>query len=1063
MSGRTELPSGLVTFVFTDIEGSTRLARMLGDDYGLVLGEHRSVMRAALRDFDGVELFTEGDSFFVAFQDARAAVAACVEAQRRLSAHDWPSPDVAPRVRMGMHTGWARPSHGEYASAEVHRAARVAAAAHGGQILCSGATALAVLATGAEVPFEIAAPQPVAVGMGASPAPTTAVRFPHRPSALAISRSYAPLGAHASPTGAGVGVGSNAAAAGGRGRGDTAVITAEAEPDTGVAANIGAGTDAATANVEAGTGAVAGVVANVGAGTNAAASVAANVDAGTGAAAGVAADGEAGTDAVAGVVAKAGAGTTAASLEADAHAGPVAGRAAARPDDVDAAVAACLAGVELLDLGPHRLRGFDDDERLLQVVAAGLERDFPRPRTPGAAVHNLPAPVTPFVGRRSEIAELTDLVGRHRIVTVAGPGGSGKTRLSLAVAERVLGAYAHGVWTIDAVSATTGLAPAMAAALGVRSEPGRPVSETVLEHCAERQLLLVLQTSEAAPAACATLVRRLLARCPRVDVLVTGRVPLGVPGEVVWRIPPLSPADVFALLSERTAAARGRRPGPCDDGAELAEVAAQLEGSPLAVELAAARLRLLSATQLAARLDDPLAALDPVGDEDEFEADRRHDSLAANLHWSYRTLTTRAAALLRRLAVFAGPVDLGTVEWCGADALSALSELADKSLVEVVPGPRYRLSGQVKAYASRQLTAAGDEREARDRHVAWSLHELDAVAVEPDGQPCTVSLTELAPYVGEWQTALRWAATHGSVPAGLRLATALDPWWREHGGAGEGRDLLFRLYRRLDGADVEPAVVAHAHLVHAGLSADRTERTRFLERAERIARVEDDPRLLLRALAGHRTTLIEAARYDDAEQLCREVITEAERRGVADEALPAVVTLAELLWRRDALDEAADLLGAARGWEAGRPEDRGRRTVDWLLGMVALRRRDLVAAHDHLVVALRSRLRHGFRGAAADAVAAFAVRCSLGGDPSTAAVLFGGAEAARGARRTEMFGRFWSAEQLSLRAALGDAAFDAAYADGVDLGFDRIVAMALAVEHPDLADGAARFAQTLRG
>ena len=137
MSGRTELPSGLVTFMFTDIEGSTRLARMLGDSYRNVLGAHRAVLRAALSHHGGAELFTEGDSFFVAFDDAAAAVAAGVAAQRALAAHDWPSPDVAPRVRMGMHTGWASPVHGEYASAEVHRAARVAAAAHGGQVLCS--------------------------------------------------------------------------------------------------------------------------------------------------------------------------------------------------------------------------------------------------------------------------------------------------------------------------------------------------------------------------------------------------------------------------------------------------------------------------------------------------------------------------------------------------------------------------------------------------------------------------------------------------------------------------------------------------------------------------------------------------------------------------------------------------------------------------------------------------------------------------------------------------------------------------------------------------------------
>nr|WP_221378518.1 adenylate/guanylate cyclase domain-containing protein [Actinoplanes polyasparticus] len=886
MSGRTELPSGLVTFVFTDIEGSTRLARMLGDDYGSVLGDHRCVMRAALSDFGGVELFTEGDSFFIAFQDATAAIAACVEAQRQLSAHEWPSAEVAPRVRMGMHTGPARPVGGEYASAEVHRAARVAAAAHGGQILCSGATMLAVLTSGAPVPF-----------------------------ALTVPRAAEPPRAR-----------------------------------TG-------------------------------------------------------------------------------------------------------------ADVDLLDLGPHRLRGFDDDERLFQILAPGLDRDFPPPRTPGAATHNLPVPLTAFTGRRAELAELTALVDRHRMVTVVGPGGSGKTRVALAAAGQLLEAYPQGVWTVDAGDATDALVPALAAALGVRTEPGRPILESLLEHCADRQMLLVLETADVAPAVCATLVRRLLARCPRLDVLVTSRVPLNVAGEVVWNLPPLSPADLFALLSERTAEARGGRPGPIEDHTDLSQVAARLEGSPLAAELAAIRLRSLSAEQLAARLDDPLAALDPVN----AEAEDRHGSLTANLDWSYRTLSTPAAGLLRRLAVFAGTVDLGTVEWCGVEALGALSELADKSLIELVPGPRYRLSGQVRAYASRRLTAAGDERAARDRHVAWAMHTLDAVSVDTDGQPRTTSLTELAPYVPEWETALHWAANKGSVRSGLRLALALDPWWREHDHAAEGRDLLYRLYQRLDGVDVEPGVLGSAHLVHAGLADDRTERARFLDRAERIARAEDDHALLVRALAGRRSTLIEAGHYEQAEQLCRDVIAEAERAGVSEAALPAVIALAELLWRRDELTGAAELLGAARQAEASCPEHRGKRTVDWLLGMVALRRGDLVAAHDHLVVALRSRLRHGFSGAAADAVAAIAVRCSLGGDPTTAAVLFGGAEAARGARRTEMFGRFWSAQQLALRTSLGDAAFDVAYADGVGLGFDRIVAMALAVEHPDLEDGAVRFAQTLRG
>ena len=881
MSGRTELPGGLVTFMFTDIEGSTRLAHMLGDAYGSVLGAHRTLLRAALSDFDGVELFTEGDSFFVAFRDASSALAACVSAQRRLSAHDWPERDAMPKVRMGLHTGWAQPSGGEYASTEVHRAARVAAAAHGGQILCSEATTLAVVTSGVT---------------GAAPRVTD----------------------------------------------DT--ITAAGE----------------------------------------------------------------------------------------------------------------LAGVDLLDLGPHRLRGFDDHERLYQILGPGLDRDFPRPRTPGAAVHNLPAPLTSFVGREHEITEVAALLDDHRLVTIAGPGGAGKTRLSLATAGRLLPAYPDGVWTLDVATATTGLAPALAAALALRPEPGRPMLETVIDHCARRRMLVVLQTCDAAPAATAALIRRLLAGCAWMTVLVTGRTPVGLHGEVVWRIPPLPPADAFTLLSARIVGGRGERE------ADLAQVAARLEGSPLAIELAAARLRLFSAAQLAARLDDPLTALDPPArpdDDDEQEPDARQVSLSASLDWSYRRLSRPAAGLLRRLSVFAGPVDLGTVEWCGPDALGALSELAENSLVDVAPGPRYQISPSVRAYAGRRLATAGDERDTRDRHLEWSLYTLDEMTLDADRQPRTISLTELAPYVAEWQAALRWAATEGDVPAGLRLAVALDPWWREHDGAREGRRLLTRLYERIESEDLG---VAGAYLVHAGLTDDRAERAGFLGRAEGLARGADDPALLVRALAGHRVTLVADRRYAEAERLCRTVIAQADRAGVAEAAVPTVIALAELLWRRDALDEAAELLGRARQLEASRPGDRGRRTVDWLLGMVALRRGDLVAAHDHLVVALRSRLRHGFRGAAADAVAALAVRCALGGDPTTAAVLFGGAEAARGARRTALFGPFWSGRQGELRSALGDAAFDAAYADGVDLGFDRIVALALAVEHPDLADGAARFAQTLR-
>jgi predicted ATPase/class 3 adenylate cyclase len=975
--------------MFTDIEGSTRLARMLGDSYGAVLGAHRAVLRTALSSFGGVELFTEGDSFFVAFGDASGAVAACVAAQRALAAHAWPSREAMPRVRMGLHTGWAVPVGGEYASAEVHRAARVAAAAHGGQVLCSEATAVAVASWS---PTRNATWAPASNATW-SPG-TNATWSPARNTSPAAARSTPP--SRAIPK--------------------LALVGSEDPEPLAVADSAQAATGVSRRPVH-------GNVASF-ASSRATPAIARN-------------------------------GMNALSFAPSEHPGP-----------------AARAGIDLLDLGPYRLRGFDDAERLFQLVAPGLERDFPRPRTPGAAAHNLPAAVTSFVGRGAEMADLTDLVQRHRLVTVAGAAGAGKTRLALAVAGQLLAAYPDGVWVIDCATATASLPAMVAGALGLRAEPGRPLLDTLVERCVNRRMLLVVETCEAAPARASALVRRLLAGCPALDVLATSREPLGVHGELVWRIPPLAPANAFELLSERASAARGGREAQLEERADLARVASRLGGLPLAIELAAVRLRLLSAAELASRLDDPLAALDAGRDrpdsddgnagraDEHVDAASRHDSLTSSLDWSYRTLGPRASALLRRLAVFAGPVDLATAEWCGD--LGALSELADKSLVEVVPGPRYRMSEPIRGYAIRRLAAAGEERAARDRHVAWSLHALDTVAVDTDGQPRTVSLTELAPYVDEWRVALRWSADSGSVRSGLRLAGALEPWWREHGSTREGRDLLSRLYGRLDAERIRPAELASAYLVHAGLADSRLERTRFLDRAEAAARKAGDPELLIQALAGHRITLLELGRTPEAERMCREVIDRAERVGVPGAALPAIVTVAELLWGRDALDEAAELLGSARQIEAGRPDDRGRRTVDWLLGMVALRRGDLVAAHDHLVVALRSRLRHGFRGAAADAVAAIAVRCAIGGDPTTAATLFGGAESVRGSRRTALFAGYWAARQAALRTALGDAAFDAAYADGAGAGFDRIVAMALAVEHPDLEFGSARFAPSLR-
>lgn len=920
MSARIHPPSGLVTFMFTDIEGSTRLAQMLGAGYRPVLSEHRRLLRATLAASDGTELFTEGDSFFVAFADAAAALDACLSAQRALASHDWPTAEAAPRVRMGLHTGHAEPLAGEYASPEVHRAARVAAAAHGGQVLCSGATA------------KHAAPLPP--------------------------------------------------------------------------------------------------------------------------------------------------------------------------------------GASLLDLGLHRLRGFDDRERLFQLVAPGLERQFPRPRTAEAIPHNLPTQVTSFVGRRSEATELNKLIGGQRLVTVVGAGGAGKTRLAIEVAGAAVESYPDGVWFVDIAAVTDpGLvAFAVAAVLGLRPEPGRPMLETLVEYAASRRMLVLLDTCDAQLAACAEVIARLLTGGCGVRVLATSREPLGLPGEVVWRIPPLSvernpaggPSDAVALLLDRTAAARGgRRPG----GAELSDlwrVVTRLDGLPLAIELAAARLRVLSAGQLAERLDDVLGALDAgrdgpapppavrswVGNQEDTidlaaaafggaptpgaravkrSALQRHATMQATVTWSYRTLGPRAAGLLRLLAVFSGPVDLATVEWLlDDDPLDPLSVLVEKSMLQAEPtsaGTTYRMLDPIRAYAARRLVDAGEERTARNRHVAWARHALCRAYLGPDDQPVTLSLYALDPLAGELRAALRWTTTGGSAGDGLRLAHGLDEWWRERGLAREGRLWLFRLYSRIAETgervpEAELAAAYHMHSLHAGADGEFTEELRFSQRAESAARQAGDVGLLARVLAGRAAPHIDLGQFAEAERVCREVIDWARRAEVFPDALPAVYSLAELLWRRGALAEAADLLGAARPVEATRPTERGKRSVDMLLGMVALARGDLVAAHEHLVVALRSRMTHGFHGRACDTVNAMAARCALGGDSLTAARLFGAAQVNRSAMRcaADTFGRYWSRQQARLRETLGDVAFDAAYAEGTGLSLEEAAGLALDVQHPDLVDGSVRFA-----
>lgn len=885
------MPSGLVTFLFTDIEGSTRLAQLLGAGYRPVLHEHRRLLRRTFTGRGGVELFTEGDSFFFAFPDATAALLACRAAQQALASHAWPHPNAQPRVRMGLHSGWVEPQGGEYASIEVHRAARVAAAAHGGQILCSAATA----------------------------------------------EQAAPL------------------------------------------------------------------------------------------------DG----------------------------------------------------GAWLRDIGLFRLRGFDGRERLFQLSAPELAQTFPRPRTDEAAPHNLPAAPTPFVGRVQERKRLAELLAEHRLVTVIGAGGSGKTRLAVEVAGSLVDSYPDGLWFVDLAAVTDpGLvAVTVAGTLGLRPEPGRPVVQTLAEHVANRRLLLVLDTCDTQVGAVASMVANVLAAGRDGRVLATSREPLGLPGEVVWRIPPLSLepdgpgglSDGVALLAARTAAARGGTPVAPAELPHLDRIAARLDGLPLALELAAARLRVVGAGQLAGRLDAELADGPGNGRHDLLDmidagrmidagqlAHSRHATLQETVAWSYRTLEPDAARLLRALSVFVGPVDLATAEWLLAyDPLHALTVLVDKSLLyatsaaspDGVPAYTYRMLDPIRAYAARTLASAGEEEAVRNRHVAWSLDALHQARLGPDGAPVTLALGQLDPLADEVRVALRWSVTGGTARSGLQLARGMELWWRERGLAREGRLWLFRLYGRMaeTGEPIDERELAHAYHLHSlqsGTDGEYAEQARYSLQAEDFARRVGDHGLLARIRASRAWSLMDLGKLTEAEQECRELLDWAAARDVTPDAVFATYCLARVLWHRGALDEAAELLSGARVVEATLPDVRGRRSVDLLLGMVALSRGDLVAAHDHLVVALRSRMRYGYYTRACEALHAMAVRCALGGDQITAARLLGAVHANRSRLAGGLggFGDYWAAQEAAIREELGEAKFDTAYMDGTSLSLAEAAEAALAVD-----------------
>jgi predicted ATPase/class 3 adenylate cyclase len=537
MGPRSGLPAGIITCVFTDIEGSTRLLRELGPRFDDVLAQHDEVLRAAWREHGGHEVKTLGDSFLVVFPRAGDAVGASVAAERALAGVTWPT-ELPIRVRIGMHTGYARPTNDDYTAMVVNQAARVVGAARGGQVL----------------------------------------------------------------------------------------LTAD----------------------------------------------------------------------------------TAAALEADGGAGE---------------------GVEVRPLGRFRVRDFDGPVALLDATGPGVPAVTAPPRVRPADGHNLVRPASSLVGRLEDAARLTALLRPATVTTLVGPGGVGKTRLATETAIDVAARWEDGAWFVDLGPLTDGalVGEAIGDAVGASVAPGAERWPEVLAHLSEREALVVLDNCEHLTEASARAAAELVEACPRVGVLATSRVPLGLRAEQVHRLRPLhthgvdAPAvELFLDRSGLTGAAGGER-------AVVTALCTQLDGLPLAIELAAARTTAVSPEEILRRLQRSPAVIrsvDPTLPE-------RQRSLARLLDWSWELLTPAARTVLGRLSVFAGGFDVDAAEAVGAggdidedDVAELLWTLIDASLVrpeETAGATRYRLLATVRAHAS--TTADPEDVAAASRRLASYLLE----------------------------------------------------------------------------------------------------------------------------------------------------------------------------------------------------------------------------------------------------------------------------------------------------------------------------------------------------
>lgn len=705
------LPTGTVTFLFTDVEGSTRRVQELGAVWAEVVEQHDELMRAAVEDHGGTVIRIEGDSVFASFASAADGVGTAVAAQQALAAAEWAGGPLL--VRMGLHTGLGLLGGSDYIGIDVHRAARVASSAHGGQIVVSEATA------------------PL------------------------IERSLPP-------------------------------------------------------------------------------------------------------------------------------------------------------GCELVDLGKHRLKDLADAETLLQVVVPGMRRDFPPLNTLDLVRHNLPVQVTSFVGRAREIAEARRLLAVNRILTLLGPGGTGKTRLALQVAAEVSDEFSDGVFFVSLAEVADHrlIASTVLDALGVAPGAGEP-GERLQRLLATKSLLLVMDNFEHLSEG-ATIVSDIVRTSPGSKVLATSRVPLRVSGEQEMALDPLDVStagpegdpgalervDAVHLFLERAAAVQPDFALTPENAATVVELVRRLDGLPLAIELVVPRLRLLSVEAVLERLD-----LSRLGGGSR-DLPERHRTLWNAVAWSEEALTPAQRNLFCLLAAFAGGGALAEIEAVArkcdpdSDVLEGLAALVETSLLRRVDrgGDRFEMLVVIREYAAERLEDSGKRPMVEEAHAEAYLALAEEAERHLLGRDRKKWLDALTLDHDNLRAATSFFVREQATDNALRIAWAMWRFWQIKGHIYEGRRLIDEVLALPGGEPLRRAKAVEASGGIAWWQGDLVRAKDEYEVALDLQRALGDPAEVANALYNHGLAVSFAAGVAGGDPTGREALAEAEeiyrrladRRGMGD-------------------------------------------------------------------------------------------------------------------------------------------------------------------------------------